>query len=108
MAAPDAADGKQRGADDDLAGGSAIWGGPWVRSCSTAEKRRRALLEGAHRHNGHWLLERHDFLPPGQARREPMQPVRAACLPPPWCLDNPARSRSGQDVRGAVSYSEYS
>jgi hypothetical protein len=32
-----------------------------------------ALLEWAHRYNEHWLLERHNFLSPSQARRELMQ-----------------------------------
>ncbi len=45
----------------------------WVRTFSTVEELRRALLEWAHRYNEHWLLERHNFLPPSQARRELMQ-----------------------------------
>jgi putative transposase len=45
----------------------------WVRTFSTVEEMRLALLEWAHRHNENWLLERHSFLSPGQVRRELMQ-----------------------------------
>ncbi|QDE92675.1 hypothetical protein BHS06_28885 [Myxococcus xanthus] len=44
----------------------------WVRTFSTVEELRRALLDWAHRYNEHWLMERHDFLSPRQARRELM------------------------------------
>ncbi|WP_279636963.1 hypothetical protein [Corallococcus llansteffanensis] len=37
------------------------------------EELRLALLEWAHRYNEQWLLERHNFLSPSQARRELMQ-----------------------------------
>jgi putative transposase len=50
----------------------------WVRTFSTVEKLRRALLDWAHRYNENWLLERHDFLSPSQARRELMQSKQAA------------------------------
>nr|WP_306341651.1 IS3 family transposase [Myxococcus xanthus] len=42
----------------------------WVRTFAIVEELRLALLEWAHRHNEHWLLERHHFLSPSQARRE--------------------------------------
>jgi len=42
----------------------------WVRTFATVEELRLALLGWAHRYNEHWLLERHDFLSPSQARRE--------------------------------------
>ncbi|MBZ4408976.1 hypothetical protein K8640_12185 [Myxococcus sp. XM-1-1-1] len=45
----------------------------WVRTFSTVEELRRALLEWAQRSTEHWLLERHHFLLPSQARRELMQ-----------------------------------
>ncbi|RKH75546.1 hypothetical protein D7Y21_40290 [Corallococcus sp. AB045] len=50
----------------------------WVRTFSTVEELRRALLDWAHRYNEHWLLERHDFLSPSQARRELMLSRQAA------------------------------
>ena len=50
----------------------------WVRTFSTVEELRRALLDWAHRYNEHWLLERHHFLSPSQARRELMQSKQAA------------------------------
>ncbi len=50
----------------------------WVRTFSTVEELRRALLEWAHRYNEHWLLERHHFLSPRQARRELMQSKHSA------------------------------
>jgi putative transposase len=50
----------------------------WVRTFATVEELRRALLEWAHRYNEHWLLERHNFLSPSQARRELMQSKQAA------------------------------
>jgi putative transposase len=50
----------------------------WVRTFSTVEELRRALLDWAHRYNGHWLLERHDFLSPSKARRELMLSRQAA------------------------------
>ncbi|QSQ24503.1 transposase [Pyxidicoccus parkwayensis] len=50
----------------------------WVRTSSTVEELRRALLEWARRYNEHWLLERHNFLSPSQARRELMQSKQAA------------------------------
>jgi hypothetical protein len=34
------------------------------------EGERRALLQWARRYNEHWLLQRHQFLSPSQARRE--------------------------------------
>ncbi|NOJ79064.1 hypothetical protein HNV28_12050 [Myxococcus xanthus] len=42
----------------------------WVRTFATVEELRLALLEWAYRYNEHWLLERHNFLSPSQARRE--------------------------------------
>lgn len=45
----------------------------WVHTFSAVEELRRALLEWAHRYNEHWLLERHNFLSPNQARRELME-----------------------------------
>jgi putative transposase len=45
----------------------------WGRTFSTVEELRLALLKWAHRYNEHWLLERHNFLSPSQARRELMQ-----------------------------------
>ncbi|WP_257792675.1 hypothetical protein [Myxococcus xanthus] len=42
------------------------------------EELRRALLDCTHRYNEHWLLERHDFLSPSQARRELMLSRQAA------------------------------
>ncbi|WP_434349117.1 hypothetical protein ACN6A1_14490 [Myxococcus virescens] len=42
----------------------------WVRTFATVEELRLALLEWAYPYNEHWLLERHDFLSPSQARRE--------------------------------------
>ncbi|QDE81695.1 hypothetical protein BHS07_09080 [Myxococcus xanthus] len=45
---------------------------------SSVEELRRALLEWARRYNEHWLLERHNFLSPSQARRELMQSKQAA------------------------------
>lgn len=36
----------------------------WVRTFSTVEELRRALLDWAHRYNEHWLLARHDFRSP--------------------------------------------
>ncbi len=50
----------------------------WVRTLSTVEELRRALLEWAHRYNEYWLLERHHFLSPSQARRALMQSKQAA------------------------------
>ncbi|AEI66326.1 IS3 family transposase [Corallococcus macrosporus] len=44
----------------------------WVRTFATVEELRMALLEWAYRYNEHWLLARHDFLSPSQARRELM------------------------------------
>ncbi|NOJ54335.1 hypothetical protein [Myxococcus xanthus] len=49
-----------------------------MRPFSTVEELRRALLEWAQRYNEHWLLERHHFLSPSQARRELMQSKQAA------------------------------
>ncbi|TSC29300.1 hypothetical protein FOF48_15320 [Corallococcus sp. Z5C101001] len=43
----------------------------WGCTCEIVEGPRQALLEWAHRYDAHWLLERHDFLSPGQARRVP-------------------------------------
>lgn len=45
----------------------------WGRTFSTVEELRQALLEWACRYNEHWLLERHNFLSPSQARLELMQ-----------------------------------
>ncbi|MBU8901079.1 DDE-type integrase/transposase/recombinase, partial [Corallococcus sp. M34] len=45
----------------------------WVRSFDTVEALRLALLDWARQYNEHWLLERHGFLSPTQARRELMQ-----------------------------------
>ncbi|QRN97013.1 hypothetical protein JRI60_50015 [Archangium violaceum] len=39
---------------------------------------RRELLEWTHSYNEHWLLERHNFLSPSQARRELMQSKQVA------------------------------
>lgn len=50
----------------------------WVRTFSTVEALRQALLEWAHRYNEHWLLERHHFRSPSQARRALMQSKQAA------------------------------
>ncbi|RKG86602.1 hypothetical protein D7V88_17555 [Corallococcus terminator] len=50
----------------------------WVRTFAAVEELRLALLEWAHRYNEHWLLERHHFLSPSQARRELMQSRQAA------------------------------
>lgn len=44
----------------------------WVRSFATEQELHLAPLEWARRYNEHWLLERHDFLSPSQARRELM------------------------------------
>ncbi|CAM3073526.1 Integrase catalytic domain-containing protein [Corallococcus soli] len=44
-----------------------------MHSFATVEELRQALREWAHRYNEHWLLERHHFLSPSQARRELMQ-----------------------------------
>ncbi|AKF85066.1 hypothetical protein MFUL124B02_08815 [Myxococcus fulvus 124B02] len=49
-----------------------------VRTFATVEELRQALLDWAQRDNEHWLLERHDFLSPRQARRELMQSRQAA------------------------------
>ncbi|MBU8901047.1 hypothetical protein KRR26_36230 [Corallococcus sp. M34] len=51
---------------------------PSARTSSTVEELRRALLEWALRYNEHWLLERHNFLSPNQARRKLMQSKQAA------------------------------
>ncbi|NOK11037.1 hypothetical protein [Corallococcus exercitus] len=45
---------------------------------STVEQLLRALLGWVHQYNEHWLLERHNFLSPSQARRELMQSKQAA------------------------------
>jgi putative transposase len=50
----------------------------WVRTFTTVEEFRRALLEWARRYNEEWLVERHNFLSPSQARREAQQQRRAA------------------------------
>lgn len=44
----------------------------WVRTFTTVEERRRALLEWASQYSEPWLLERHDVLSPSQARRKLM------------------------------------
>ncbi|MCE9672103.1 hypothetical protein LY474_30285 [Myxococcus stipitatus] len=49
-----------------------------MRTTSTVEELRWALLEWAQRYNEDWLLERHNFLSPSQARRELMQAKLAA------------------------------
>ncbi|NTX01735.1 hypothetical protein [Myxococcus sp. CA040A] len=41
----------------------------WIRTLSTVEELRRALLEWARRSTEHWLLNHYGFLSPGQARR---------------------------------------
>lgn len=42
----------------------------WVRTFKNVEELRLALLEWADRYNREWLIERHGFLTPDQARRE--------------------------------------
>ncbi|MCP3100171.1 integrase core domain-containing protein [Myxococcus sp. K15C18031901] len=49
----------------------------WARTFSTVEE-LRGLLEWAHRYNERWLLERHHFLSPSQARRELLPSKHAA------------------------------
>lgn len=42
----------------------------WVQSFRTAEELRVALLAWTELYNREWLIERHGFRPPAQARRE--------------------------------------
>jgi putative transposase len=41
----------------------------WLRPFRNVEEPRRALLDWMHRYNRSWLIERHGFLTPEQARR---------------------------------------
>ncbi len=41
----------------------------WVRAFATVEELRVALLAWADLYNREWLIERHDFNPPAEARR---------------------------------------
>jgi putative transposase len=41
----------------------------WLRPFQNVEELRLALLDWAARYNGSWLIERHGFLTPTQARK---------------------------------------
>lgn len=45
----------------------------WVRTFSTIEELRLALLEFKDRYNNHWLIERHGHISPAQARNKVLQ-----------------------------------
>jgi len=42
----------------------------WVRNFRTIEELRLALHAFKHLYNSSWLVQRHGFLPPAQAREE--------------------------------------
>jgi len=50
----------------------------WVRSFATVEELRVALLEFKDLYNHQWLIERHGYRTPAQARKEKLAPVAEA------------------------------
>ena len=42
----------------------------WVRTFQTVEELRRALAEFRERYNQRWIVQRHNYLPPQQARQQ--------------------------------------
>ena len=50
----------------------------WVRSFATVEELRLALLEFKDLYNHHWIIERHGYRTPAQARQEKLAQVAEA------------------------------
>jgi putative transposase len=50
----------------------------WLRPFQSVEELRLALLDWAARYNGSWLIERHGFLTPAQARTHYEEATKAA------------------------------
>ena len=50
----------------------------WIKRFSSIEELQTALHEFKHRYNTEWLIQRHGFITPSEARRRAKEPAREA------------------------------